>query len=244
MSINFNDTTPAAPGGSTNVKWQNDSSGNASAYVTSTSLPAWLAALPDAPPSSAGTLDDEFLGASLDTVRWTWVNQGSVTASQSNSILKLFCPRASGDNKHMIVQTVPATPWEVTSKIWFFAPPSNYAQGGIILRNTAGQLVLFHYQYTQGLCMSYYNSPTSFNSTPFTFGQTGTPTTPLYFRIRDDGTNLTLSAALDGASFMQMNQVGRAAFLTGGATQAGIFLDTNETNFDVTLSSDWFRRTL
>jgi len=33
MSVNFSDTTPAAPAGSTNVKHQTDGSGNVSAYV-------------------------------------------------------------------------------------------------------------------------------------------------------------------------------------------------------------------
>ena len=34
MSSNLNDTTPAAPAGAVNVKWQTDGSGNDSAYVT------------------------------------------------------------------------------------------------------------------------------------------------------------------------------------------------------------------
>ena len=34
MSSNFNDTTPAAPTGKLNVKWQTDGSGNDSAYFT------------------------------------------------------------------------------------------------------------------------------------------------------------------------------------------------------------------
>ena len=33
MASNFNDTTPAAPAGGANVKWQTDGSGNDSAYV-------------------------------------------------------------------------------------------------------------------------------------------------------------------------------------------------------------------
>jgi hypothetical protein len=32
MSVNFNNTTPAAPAGGTNVSWQSDGSGNISAY--------------------------------------------------------------------------------------------------------------------------------------------------------------------------------------------------------------------
>ena len=35
MSINLSDTTPAAPAGSTNVKFQTDGAGNVSAYITS-----------------------------------------------------------------------------------------------------------------------------------------------------------------------------------------------------------------
>lgn len=35
MSINLSNSTPAAPAGSTNVTWQNDVSGNVSAYITS-----------------------------------------------------------------------------------------------------------------------------------------------------------------------------------------------------------------
>ncbi|SRR5216683_4248429 len=37
MSLNFNGSVPAAPAGNTNVVWQNDASGNVSAYVPSTS---------------------------------------------------------------------------------------------------------------------------------------------------------------------------------------------------------------
>jgi hypothetical protein len=33
MSVNFSNTVPAAPAGNTNVLWQNDGSGNISAYV-------------------------------------------------------------------------------------------------------------------------------------------------------------------------------------------------------------------
>lgn len=34
MASNFNDTTPAAPAGAKNVKWQKDGSGNISAYAS------------------------------------------------------------------------------------------------------------------------------------------------------------------------------------------------------------------
>jgi len=35
MAVNFNDSTPAAPGGHTNVQWQKDSMGNVSANIVS-----------------------------------------------------------------------------------------------------------------------------------------------------------------------------------------------------------------
>ena len=38
MAINLNGTTPAAPAGGTNVLWQEDTSGNVSAYVTAAGI--------------------------------------------------------------------------------------------------------------------------------------------------------------------------------------------------------------
>jgi hypothetical protein len=37
--INLNDATPAAPGGGVNVKWQQDGSGNISAYLSISGIP-------------------------------------------------------------------------------------------------------------------------------------------------------------------------------------------------------------
>lgn len=42
MPSNFNDTTPAAPAGSTNVKWQTDGSGNNSAYAPGVIAPSTI----------------------------------------------------------------------------------------------------------------------------------------------------------------------------------------------------------
>ena len=39
MAINLNDTTPAAPSGGVNVKWQSDGSNNASAYMPLSGIP-------------------------------------------------------------------------------------------------------------------------------------------------------------------------------------------------------------
>lgn len=38
MAINLNNTTPAAPAGSTNILWQEDTSGNVSAYTSSAGI--------------------------------------------------------------------------------------------------------------------------------------------------------------------------------------------------------------
>jgi hypothetical protein len=43
MSVNLNDTTPAAPAGGLNVKWQTDGSGNDSAYIVLASVASALA---------------------------------------------------------------------------------------------------------------------------------------------------------------------------------------------------------
>lgn len=43
--VNFNDTTPAAPGGALNVKFQSDASSNMSAYVPAAAWQSWTPTL-------------------------------------------------------------------------------------------------------------------------------------------------------------------------------------------------------
>ena len=70
MSINFNDTTPAAPTNFLNVKFQSDGTGNVSAY---TQAPTWVETfVPTITPSGSMTV------SSVTTLITTWTRFGSI----------------------------------------------------------------------------------------------------------------------------------------------------------------------
>lgn len=203
---------------------------------------------PDIPPTSPGTLDDEFDAGTL-AGSWSWVNQGSVTASFSNGYLQMAiaASNAGADNIAMIVKTAPSTPWEVTCKVYMVSYNQNWLGGGIILRESStGKLIMFGpaFYSSRGLDVSTWNS-TGSNASDSTGG-------PLhygahYLRCRDNGTNLIFSWSPDGISYSQYDSRSRTAFLASGPNQVGLGYNTHVPiggGGPVAMDVDFFRRTL
>ena len=82
---NFNDTTPAAPLGFTNILWQKDGSGNVSAYVSSSGSSAWSAL--------TGTLSNgqviPYADAGISRLGAASLAIGNGTAGDFSGVLKL-----------------------------------------------------------------------------------------------------------------------------------------------------------
>lgn len=236
--------------------------GGTSGYVLTsngtTSAPSWQAAggappaistTPDWPPASPGSLDDEFTSGSLGG-SWTWVNQGSATASVNNSHVHLRIPAASGDNERGIFQTLPSPTWEVTAKVSVIGIPANFMLGGLALYDGT-KIMIFGYGMNTGassdvgLVVTTQTSVTS--SFTFVAGPNFKTIAPfVYLRIKDDNTNLTFSFSFTGAdnSFKQYYQAGRTAFFGSGPTKVGLAGESNNASNDLVIGSDWFRRTI
>lgn len=114
MAANFSDSTPTAPAGSTNVKWQSDGSGNISAYLGSapsvgidlTAQVADIVTTPILTPAASGlfrisvyiivtTVDT--VSSTLPSVTLTWTDPDNatsqsalVTATDSGNLLTTF----------------------------------------------------------------------------------------------------------------------------------------------------------
>lgn len=71
----------------------------------------------DKEPASANAMDDEFGGTSLDTGKWTWVNQGTRSAAVSNGRLILTHPNGTTDGLGGIYQSTPTAPWCFRAKL-------------------------------------------------------------------------------------------------------------------------------
>lgn len=220
-------------------------------WTTPGGAPTAISSGPDWPPASAGSLDDEFTGTSLDTTtRWSWVNQGSASVTVADSIVDLLVPAASGDNERGVFQTLPSPTWEVTAKISVTAIPANFMLGGLALYDGTKMMIFGYGMNTSsssdvGLAVTTQATITS--SFTFVAGPLFKTIPPfIYLRIKDDNTNLTFSYSMSGApsSFLKYYQASRTAFFGSGPTKIGLSGESNNASNDLHVSSDWFRRTV
>lgn len=204
---------------------------------------------PDVQPTTPGSLDDEFNGSSLSS-QWTWFNQGTASATFGNSFLTLQDPADPINDTRGIYQTAPPPPWTVVAKLVSMDMVSYgmAAQTGFLLVNGTGRAVTCAVSAlsntpTFGFSISYWNSSTSWNSSPT--GEVGVISGlafPVWLMLQDDGTNLTCSFSRNGSAFLPIGRVSTSAFLAGGPTGVGLLIGSNFSNAAVNGTYDYFRR--
>jgi len=207
----------------------------------------------DAQPGTAGQLDDEFNGNSLNTSRWTWFNAGGATATLGNSLLTLQDPPSAGNDVRAIYQNVPSSPWTVVTKVVAMDMVSyaNWAQVGIVLVDGSGKAITCDLSVrstnpTFGFEFSNWSTGSAWNSFASSAGIVGTMPSvsfPLWFKVQDDGTNITCSFSRTGALYFPIGSVGRTAFLSSGPTGVGLLIGSNGSNSVVNGTYEYFRQT-
>ena len=261
MSSNLNDTIPAAPAGYTNGKWQTDGSGNDSVCVPSPFLTEadvvitslipgdvlvwngtdWVNALPAFGPPALPAVSS-----------FTWDNQGGSTATQTladGPILMDIADNAGLDWRMLYTAVPGSTPYKLQAQIRGFIktpPPVNSQTVGIFFSDGTkyiGIEVLSQLAGYQSVFRSL-NSTTSINGTTNLSSQSlyshlQPYTSPLWFQIRNDGTNLNFDLGVDGDNYINYATSGVGSFLTptnfsfgGISTGAGqdMFLDLLQWN--------------
>ena len=104
----------------------------------------------------------------------------------------------------------------------------NYHYSGLSLYDSAGgKIIMFGINAASGkfaIDIDYWNSKTSFNSSPAAYGWM---TAPEWWRIDDDGvTNLTFYVSNNGTDWMRISQLSRTAFFTT-YDSIGLFIGSN-----------------
>jgi Collagen triple helix repeat (20 copies)/PEGA domain len=204
----------------------------------------------DAQPAVAGAMDDEFNGVSLDTTRWSWFNQGGASASLGNSLITLQAPPNAGQDARGIYQTAPAPPWTAVAKLVALDMSSyaNYALAGIVLVDGSGKAVTCAMSVrsttpTFGFDVSYWNSGSSWsNSATGALDVMSTVVFPLYFKVQDDGTNITCSFSRTGTTYFQVGQVNRTQWLPSGPQGIGLLIASNQSGQVVAGTYEYFRQ--
>lgn len=202
----------------------------------------WASLGVDAVPMAPGSLDDEFNGSSLDTGRWTWLNQASTVATVAGGILTLS--RATGDGgHHHIVQPMPSGVWEVTTKVRLNAV-GNYFGGGLGVSdgNSWHSFTLIWingFGWDSGGMASIGGSGDNvYLAGPGSIGPWANVWR--WLRLRDNGTNFIFSTSEDGIHFTQRASISRTSYIN--PTLVGLFITLEGTNGSMDV--DYFRRTL
>jgi hypothetical protein len=157
---------------------------------------------------------------------WTWMNQGSGTATVNGGVLTLAATGTGGDNIHYIYESLPSTPWTVIAAVipgvgvTFPNGQSEWSQGISISDGT--KLTSFNVGMGVGsnlqlnaASVTQYNSVTSYNTNSYTLSATPFPLV-VWLRIKDDGTTRTYSMSSDPTNFgwQQLYSEAHAGFLT------------------------------
>lgn len=155
---------------------------------------------------------------------WTWVNQGSATASDTTAGLYLQCDLVNSDNWRMLVKTAPSTPYTMTAAFTGILCGNKDSRISLIVRDSAsGKFVVWGVNYDSfnnefKLALSQYNSPTSGNANVF-FQRLMTVFPILFLRMTDDGTNRIYYISVDGVNWINVYSEARTTWMT--ANQIG-----------------------
>jgi len=176
---------------------------------------------------------------------WSWVNQGSASASQNSTggELEFIAPRTASDNWVMLVKTLPATPLTFTVEFDFEAPISGGTAMGIVYRESGtGEITTVAITSDSGrfsigglgMFSANWNSATSYNAqTTSLCDDFALPNLPKALRFSDNGTTLTSFLSWDGLNFTQLGSgVARTSFLT--ANQIGFCINNKGDDFQLT----------
>lgn len=150
-----------------------------------------------------------------------------------------------------IYQNLASPPWTVVTKLVALdmAAYANYGQVGVLLIDGSGRAITCSLSVrstspTFGFDMSYWNSGSSWaNSATGVIDTMPTVIFPLWFKIQDDGSNITCSFSRTGVLYFQVGSVNRTAWLSSGPTGVGLLIGSNGANAVVNGTYEYFRQT-
>lgn len=183
------------------------------------------------------------------TGSWSWVNQGSSTITETKDALILL-GAASGNTANLVARVLgsyPTTPFTITAYVVAAPIFKNNHGWGLILRQSGagtGQNRVRTFGLAQfaasatipGQALQVWGAASvTTGYSDFPFAQPVLEAAR-WFRLSDNGTNLTYSTSGDGQNWMQLFTESRTAYLLQGPDQIGFFAATQNTatpNLDV-----------
>lgn len=156
--------------------------------------------------------------------QFSWVNQGGASVDVTSAGIYLQAPVAASTNLRVRVKSAPATPYTITAAFVSTLVTASLQDAGLVFRESStGKMVVFQLA-SLGTYVTTASGPTALVTNLMgPLGLTGS--WPAFWRIADDGVNLTYSQSIDGAHFVALYQASRTGYLTGGPDQVGFFVN-------------------
>jgi hypothetical protein len=165
----------------------------------------------------------------MDQSTWGWTNQGGASVSQANNIVYFTIPSAVGENIRLRSVTAPATPWKRATKM--VPNPMfqlDFQLAGMCLRESSTGKIMSVFLQAQAsggnntfISMRKNTNPTTFSSAAAS-NSIPSAAPPIFFRVGDDGVNVSLEYSFDGFFYTSFVNELRGAFFTVGPDQFGI----------------------
>lgn len=178
-------------------------------------------------------------GGTLSASSFTQINFQTTTTLTDTTYggLRLFDTNGGGSTRdnRLAVVSVPATPWQVTAKLFIgYGAGFNSWDWGALVGRESGTGEFYSYRITPWINnnVDHNNSPTSLNSV---LDGTRDPSAVYeWLRIIDNGTDVFFRHSTDGRDFHQDYTASRTAHLAAGIDQVGIAI-----NAEISGGSDW-----
>ena len=168
-------------------------------------------------------------GTTLTSTDFTWVNQGTATATDEDwGGITMTLPAVGGAQLRILKIAAPAAPWTLTCNMQF-GVGYNFGTtiGGICAReNSSGKIQTCTYRAHDVVAAWRYNTATSYN------GLTGSEydhiTDDVWLQLEDNNTNIIARVSSDGINWFQIGSAARGSFPTGSAfDEVGFYVNNN-----------------
>lgn len=182
-----------------------------------------------------GTIQD-VSGNELTSSNFTITNAVSATVTDAaDGSIVVYVPSSSGggDNLVTLMRSVPSTPYSIQCAMQFYScsHASQQFRCGVALGDGSGKFV------TSGI-LTQSSTPIQHTNTTWLTSTTNAGNLNFadslfchglyyWFKITDDGTNLTFFRSYDGQNWVQDFQGPRTYYLTSGPTLVGLFSNNN-----------------
>ena len=170
-------------------------------------------------------------GAPAPVSAFTWVNQGSATATDRDGRIILRTPPGAGANVRGLFQTAPTPPYEIILGCHAIGERVNFGQYGLAFRESStGKLMSIVNQFNGVVEIPKHTNATTFSallgsSINWEMGQSIN-----WFKIEDDNTDLNFYVSPNGQDWIELGTEGRTTHMAGGPDQVGFITNPAQSN--------------